>query len=113
MERRTAILVAGLVFLFLGFQFNAIQSFTLSPNATRFVQSRLAALQGQAEPEPPAAPQYPYTSYSEPEAPTSAQPLDYYVPGYRRVVTPPEWVKYVFFSLGAIFTAQGLLSSRG
>ncbi len=104
-KNQTRALAVGLALLFLGFQFRTVQSFTLTANATRFVEARLAAMGGGAKTNA-AGPtnQYPYASYNQPTL------SDGYIPGYRRVVTPPNWVSFVFFSLGTVFVAKGLFT---
>ncbi len=86
-------LFAGLLFLLMGLQMRAVESYTLSPGTTR----RLAHWAG-----PPA---------STPKG--AVQRMVVETASVRKTITPPPWLGWATLSLGAVLTAHGLfLQSR-
>ena len=86
-------LFVGLLFLLLGLQMRAVESYTLSPGTTR----RLAQWVGPSASTPKGA----------------LQRMAVETDLVRKTITPPPWLGWATLSLGVVLTAHGLfLRSR-
>lgn len=89
----TRIFLMGVIILFFGFQFRAVDTFVLNEKVSGFVNKRIAAKQPAQERQ--AGYYDPYWGLEE------AAPKPAPMPRYRRI-TPPRWLGWSFLSIGAI-----------
>ncbi|MCA9176234.1 MAG: hypothetical protein KDB14_17225 [Planctomycetales bacterium] len=80
---RNQFFLAGLVLLFLGYQFRQIESFTLNERASRFIEARMQSARA-------AVNEFKEVSYREP-----VKPFD-------RQVTPPRWLALAMMAIGSV-----------
>lgn len=92
LEYSTICLLAGALLLLLGGQLRAVQTFELSPNATRL----LAAWAGPS----------PQTT----EGAVRQIAID--ATQYRHRITPPEWLGWSLLSVGSVLTAHGMMRRK-
>lgn len=91
---RNQYFLAGLVLVFLGYQFRMIESFTLNERATQFIEARVQSAKSAVDQFQPA-------SYrTRPAAPI------------RRQVTPPRWLGLALLSVGAVLVFHSLVLRR-
>lgn len=90
---RNHYLTAGLVILGLGLQFRYVESLTLSPEATKFIEEKI---QG-------------------PETAATANPFSFFpiqTPLSRKVVKPPRWIGWAFLSTGGVLVLHSLAMKK-
>ncbi len=86
---RNHYLTIGLVVLALGIQFRRVESFVLTPEATKFIAKRL---------------------HSEPTVTTTFVPsLATDPPPEKRVIKPPRWLGWAMVSGGAVLSLYSLV----
>ena len=90
---RNQYFLAGMVLLFLGYQFRMIESFTLNERATQFIETRVQRAQAAVDEFTPAA-------YNQPQ------------PQIRRQVTPPRWLGLAMISIGCVLVLHSLAMPR-
>lgn len=85
---RNQYFLAGMVLLFLGYQFRMVESFTLNERATEFIEARVQKARAAVDEFTP-------TAYTPP------QPI-------RREVTPPRWLGLAMISIGCVLVLHSL-----
>ena len=80
---RNQYFLIGLLLLFLGYQFRQIESFKLSPRATRFIEARMASAQAAVD------------EFKEPSYYTPRRTFDPHV-------KPPRWVGLALMAFGTV-----------
>jgi hypothetical protein len=91
-------LIWGLVVLLLGLQLRTVESYVLTPKASRFVEEKLSSDQLLSTDDPFGS----YQSRSYDSLSPSAGPIT------PKRVTPPRWLGWAMISLGAILVLHGL-----
>lgn len=99
---RTHVLFLGILLMFLGAQFRMVTAFTMTADATRWVEAKIRNAHAAMQKENVRP-----TSYSS-ARPTGGYTQDYY-PGCRRIVKPPRWVGLALLAAGAILTLHALV----
>ncbi len=117
---RSKIMVLGFLLIFLGIQLNLVQTYTLSPNATRFWNENLAELPDvDLASVPVAANPYNTATYSQASygsqpdyGTTQPQMLAPAVLSGPAQITPPEWLCWPFIFVGAASVFYGMVLRR-
>ena len=86
---RNQFFLAGLLLLFMGYQFRQIESFRLNPRATKFIEARMASAQA-------AVNEFKEVSYKTP--PKKFDPN----------ITPPREIGYALIAIGAVLCMHSL-----
>ena len=86
------IFAVGIVLLLLGLQLRAVDSFVLTPKATRFIheKTRESGFRTAADP-------YNLDTYLMAAGPVA-----------KKTITPPKWLGWAAISVGAVLTLHGL-----
>lgn len=85
---------AGLLIVLLGFQLRMVESFELTPEATKMLAKPAAVAQGEESSQ--------FTLVSTAGA----------LPGSRRVVQPPEWLGWCLISVGSVLILHSLAMKK-
>lgn len=118
---RTSVMTLGILLIFLGIKLNLVESYQLSPSATRFWMERIedpaVAYQsaGMAQPggygfgaNPGYQSPYQVASYSNYNNP--ALPQINWPP---KTIVPPNWLCWPVFFLGAVLLLHGVSLRHG
>lgn len=109
---RTSIMTIGILLILMGIKFNLVESYQLSPQATRFWMERVedpAIAQQQAlQANRFGGYQMPtYNPYQQASFPNQGivEPVINWPP---KVITPPSWLCWPVFFVGAVMLLHGL-----
>lgn len=87
----------GMLILLIGIQVRMVESYTLSPEATRFLAERSGGATVASAAESPG-------QFIAANAPASA--------GVRKTIQPPEWIGWCLISVGAVLVLHSLAMPR-
>jgi hypothetical protein len=115
---QSKIMVTGFLLIFVGIQLNLVQTYTLSPSATRFWNENLEDLPDELVPVPavvngPEPGPFSQASYGTPQNYQAIQP-QMSVPAISgpKQITPPDWLCWPFIFIGAASVFHGLVLRR-
>ena len=125
---RTATMTIGFLLVFIGFQLNFVETFVLTPSATKFWVERFEIPEQGFPSNPTAFNQNPYSPNYSANAYSYQAPQNGYRPfqnagfsntlaGPRLVqakrITPATWVCWPLIFMGAVFVLHGVAVHRG